>query len=97
MLTRFRIRILLICGLLAGGAFFTHALGRFEFPVPPPTIPPPQAGAVVRRDVLSADPWVETQAWQAPADTDLHAADPASYNGPWLIVTLTRAHEEKRE
>lgn len=93
MLTRFKIRILLICGLLAGGVFFTYALGRFEFPAPPPTIPAPPAGAVVRCAVLSVYPWVETQAWQAPADPDLHAADPASYNGPWLTVTLTRSYE----
>ncbi len=90
MLSRFGIRMLLCCGLLAGLIVFSLCTRPIRIPVPPAT-------ADVHRDILSGEPRVEVQSWQVPGDPDLYAADPAGYDGLWITITVTQSYEEKSE
>lgn len=94
MLSRFRMWVLLSCGLLAGGIFFTLCTRPIRIPDQPETIPVPPATADVHRAILSVEPWVEVQSWQVPGDPGLYAAGPAGYNGLWITITVTQSYEK---
>lgn len=47
--------------------------------------------------VLSVEPWVESQVWQAPGDPELYAADPAGYDGLWITITVAQSYEKESE